>query len=110
MAHIPFRAELVSDDRVILTHTPQGIETAPPPALAGKIEVRGVGILELPYRRSAMLTLAIDLVAADDIPRYPLDRATATFLGVEIPLVHLAPFEASAPVKLLLALHRACGC
>jgi HPr kinase/phosphorylase len=110
MAPIPFRAELVADDRVILTRTPRGIETAPPPALAGKIEVRGVGILEVPYRSSALLTLAVDLVAADDVPRYPLDRATATFLGIEVPLVQLAPFEASAPVKLLLALHTAGGC
>jgi HPr kinase/phosphorylase len=107
LAHIPHRAELVSDDQVLLARTQQGIETAPPPAIAGRIEVRGIGIVPLPYRASAHLVLVADLVSAGEVPRYPLEPATARFLGLEVPLVRLAPFETSAAVKLLLALHAA---
>lgn len=107
MAHISRQAELLSDDQVILSRTPAGIETTPPTTIAGRIEVRGLGILELPYRASALLALVADLVSPADVPRYPLEPVTEAFLGVEIPVIRLSPFEASAPVKLLLALHAA---
>lgn len=96
--------ELVADDQVILALRDGAIEVTPPPAIAGKIEVRGLGILTLPHRPAARLALVIDLVAPADVPRYPLDPAVATLLGAEVPLMRLAPFEASAPLKLALAL------
>lgn len=107
LAHVPLRAELVSDDQVVLSRTPLGIQTAPPAAIAGRIEVRGIGIVALPYCPAAQLALVVDLVAADKVPRYPLDPVTVRFLGLAVPVVELAPFEASAAVKLLLALHAA---
>jgi serine kinase of HPr protein (carbohydrate metabolism regulator) len=107
LAHAADRAELVSDDQVILSRTAKGIETTAPPTIAGKIEVRGLGIVELPYRASACLALVVDIVPAEDVPRYPLDQLTAVFWDIEVPVVRLAAFEASAPVKLLLALNAA---
>jgi serine kinase of HPr protein (carbohydrate metabolism regulator) len=107
LAHIPFRAELLADDQVILSCSSAGIETTSPPAIAGRIEVRGLGVLELPFRASAHLALVVDLVPPEEVQRYPLEPMTATFLGIEVPVVRLTPFEASAPVKLLLALHAA---
>lgn len=98
------RAELVSDDQVMLTLTAAGIEASAPASIAGRIEVRGLGIMALPHRASARLALVVDLVAPADVPRYPLDPTTALFFGLEVPAVRLAAFEASAPVKLLLAL------
>lgn len=107
LAHIPLRAELVSDDQVRLAAKEGGIEIAPPATIAGKIEVRGLGILTLPFRASARLALVVDLVPPDEVPRYPLEPASATYLGINIPLVRLAPFEPSAAVKLVLALDAA---
>jgi serine kinase of HPr protein (carbohydrate metabolism regulator) len=95
---------LVSDDQVSLTRAGEGVEADPPPAIAGKIEVRGLGILALPFRPGARLALVVDLVPAAEVPRFPLDPISARYLGVAFPLLRLAAFEASAPVKLLLAL------
>jgi serine kinase of HPr protein (carbohydrate metabolism regulator) len=107
LAHSPLRAELVSDDQVCLTLSDGAIVVGPPPAIAGKIEVRGLGILTLPYRPSARLALIVDLVPAADVPRCPLDAVVATYLGVEIPVLRLAAFQLSTPVKLILALETA---
>jgi hypothetical protein len=47
--------------------------------------------------------LAVELVAPQRIERMP-EPARYAMLGVTLPLLHLAPFEASAPAKLRLAL------
>ncbi len=103
------RAELVSDDQVRLVATARGIEVSPPPSIAGRMEVRGLGIVELPWRARAWLSLVVDLVAPSEIARYPLDDLTADLLGFPVPLIRLAAFECSAPVKLILALEKAPG-
>lgn len=104
LAHIPHRAELVADDQVRLTLNGGLVETSAPPTIAGKMEVRGLGILAFPYRAAARLTLVVDLVPAADVPRYPFDATSAYYLGVEVPLLRLAAFESSSTVKLILAL------
>ena len=104
LPHVPHRAELVADDPVALTRTYDGIDVSAPPAIAGKLEVRGLGVLEMPYRASARLALVIDLVPPDEVPRYPLEEVTTIFLGRAVPTLRLAPFEASSPAKLALAL------
>ncbi|WP_295557491.1 HPr kinase/phosphatase C-terminal domain-containing protein [uncultured Hyphomicrobium sp.] len=107
LAHIPSRAELLADDQVCLLAKGGTIEASPPPTIAGKIEVRGLGIVTLPHRAAARLALVVDLVTAGDVPRYPLDATSANYLGIEVPLLRLAPFESSSPVKLILALDAA---
>ncbi|MBX9863360.1 MAG: HPr kinase/phosphatase C-terminal domain-containing protein [Hyphomicrobium sp.] len=100
------RVELLSDDQVWLTRNGRGIIAVPPPAIAGKIEVRGLGIVEVPYCSAASVALAIDLVPPDLVPRMPLEKLTTELLGAAVPLLRLAPFEASAPLKVILALAR----
>jgi len=78
---------------------------SPPETIAGKIEVRGLGIVELPHRREARLALVADLVSAEEVPRMPPHPCSRiTLAGVALPVVKLAPFELSAPLKLKLAL------
>jgi hypothetical protein len=49
-----------------------------------------------------------DLVTSDQVPRLPPEPWDRTALaGVDIPLLKLSPFEASAPLKLKMALLRA---
>lgn len=107
LAHSLLRAELVSDDQVRLTLSNGAIEASPPPAIAGKIEVRGIGILTLPYRPSARLALVVDLVPAAEVPRFPLEAVRETYLGIEVPVLRLAASQPSTPLKLILALEMA---
>lgn len=100
------RVQLLSDDQVWLTRDVRGIEATPPPAIAGKIEVRGLGIVEVSYCASARLALVIDLVPPDRVPRFPLEELFTELLGTPVPLLRLTPFEASAPLKVVLALAR----
>ena len=69
----------------------------------GLIEVRGVGILRLDTFLEAPLALVVDLVPAAQVERLPEPRCE-TVLGLAVPLIALAPFEASAAAKLRFAL------
>ena len=72
------------------------------------MEVRGVGIVEVKHLEQAELALVVDLVPQlADVERLPDDDATARLLGVGVPLVRLCPWEASAAIKLAVALARA---
>jgi len=97
---------LVADDQVWIERQKDGgLAASAPPSLAGKIEVRGLGILDLPHRPNARLILVADLVSAEEVPRMPPDPpARITLAGVALPVVKLAPFELSAALKLKLAL------
>ncbi len=96
-------AELVSDDQIALTRRAGEVVMSAPPAISGMIEARGVGLLRLPRLAEAALRLVVDLVPAAGIERLPEQRS-CDILGVPVPLIALAPFEASAAAKLHLAL------
>ena len=96
---------LVADDQTRLTRSGRTLIATPPATLAGLIEVRGVGIAKLARGQvlaRAPLSLLVDLVPADRIERLP-DSARENLLGVDLPLLALAPFEVSAAAKLRLA-------
>jgi len=78
-------AALVADDRVELERRGGALIASAPAALAGLIEVRGVGIVRLPAAPEAVLTLAVDLDRAP-AARMP-QRVTITWLGVEVELI-----------------------
>lgn len=103
---IPAAAHLVADDRVLVSLDDGRLSVEAPETIRGKLEVRGVGILEVPYERTAELALIAELVAPGAVERLPDPTPTRELLGVSLPVLRLAPFEASAPVKLLLALAR----
>ncbi|WP_194743542.1 HPr kinase/phosphorylase [Thermaurantiacus tibetensis] len=102
-------AMLVADDRVELrVHGDGGIEAAPPPRLAGLLELRGVGILRLPWRAPAALRLALDLDREPErLPPPPAEWPRLAFGPASLPVLGFRPFEASAPAKALAALARA---
>jgi HPr kinase/phosphorylase len=95
---------LVADDCVELRRHGSRVLASAPGSIHGKIEVRGVGIVEIEALPSCELVLAVDLVAPDALERMPETGATARLAGVELPLLRLAPFETSAPIKLALQL------
>ncbi len=96
-------ARLVADDQVVLVVKDEQLVAAPPPVLAGRLEVRGVGIAELPYQPEVTLVLIVKLVPSDAVERLP-QPGFETIAGIRVPLIALAPFEASAPAKIRLAL------
>ncbi|MBT3809236.1 MAG: serine/threonine protein kinase [Rhodospirillaceae bacterium] len=99
-------ARLVADDQTELQNVNGAVAARAPETIAGKIEVRGLGILELPYLDTVALTLVCDLVAADQVVRHP-DPGSVNIAGVALPQLALTPFEASAPVKLRLGVEAA---
>ncbi|MBL6957805.1 MAG: HPr kinase/phosphatase C-terminal domain-containing protein [Rhodospirillales bacterium] len=96
-------ALLVADDRVnIMSHRDGHLTLSAPAELAGKMEVRGIGIVTLEAVPESLLRLVFDLVAGDQVERLP-EAATLDFLGTSVPLYRLDPFDASAPAKIHLA-------
>lgn len=99
-------ARLVADDQTELRCVDGVLTACAPKTLAGKIEVRGVGIMELPYLDVVSLVLVCDLAAPEQIERLP-EPAFVFIEDVELPLLTVAPFEASAPAKLRLGFEAA---
>jgi HPr kinase/phosphorylase len=96
-------ARLVADDQAELRRAGERILVRAPAAITNLIEVRGVGILRVNAVAEAPLTLLIDLVSSAEVERLP-ERRFEEVLGVAIPVIALAAFEASAAAKLRLAL------
>jgi HPr kinase/phosphorylase len=77
---------LVSDDRVILAERHGRLVASAVPAVAGLIEIRGLGIVRVPFQNAAVIRLLVDLEA--DPPRLPDDSALiAAVGGVSLPRI-----------------------
>lgn len=95
-------AELVADDRVVLTRRGKRLFAAAPHNLAGLIEIRGAGLRRLPHLAEAAVDLVVDL-GAPDAARLPAPEALRTQIeGVEIE--RLPVFPAGDPLQQVLAL------
>jgi HPr kinase/phosphorylase len=94
---------LVSDDQTVLTRENETLVATSPNAITGQIEIRGVGILPVAAARRAPLALVLDLVPSEQVDRFPEPRR-CQYLGVDVPLLNIAPFEVSAAAKVRLAL------
>ncbi|MEL6374958.1 MAG: hypothetical protein AAFR04_13440 [Pseudomonadota bacterium] len=97
-------ATLISDDRCVLQPGDANtLMVSAPGTLAGKLEVRGLGIIAVAHQAPTPLRLVVDIVAPSAIARMP-EPEHVDLDGIAVPRVALAPFEASAPIKLLIAL------
>ncbi len=96
-------ADLIADDQAILQRSGERVVVSAPDAIAGMIEVRGVGIVRIDAMAAAPLALIVDLLLSGEIERLPEPRFEDV-LGVAVPLIALAPFEASAAAKLRVIL------
>lgn len=95
-------AILIADDQTRIEPRGDEIVATVPPPIAGLIEVRGVGLLTIAYRPEALVRLAIDLVPGGEIERMP-EPAHVEYFGIQIPLLMLDPWTASAAAKVRLA-------
>jgi HPr kinase/phosphorylase len=97
-------ARLVADDRAELETVGGRLLVRPAPALAGLIEVHGLGIRRLPYEPVAVVGLVADL-AAVDAQRLPEREQTRVIIdGIALARIAVAPGEAALP-RLIAALH-----
>jgi serine kinase of HPr protein (carbohydrate metabolism regulator) len=101
------RPALVADDQVELARDGSRVLATCPEAIRGKLEVRGLGILDLPALPACEMVLAVDLVGPEEVERLPEPGASVRLVGIDVPLIRLAPFEESAAIKLALALAQA---
>lgn len=85
---------LVADDQVCIV---DGFATAPA-ALAGLLEVRGLGIVKLPFVQCVRLALAVELARGPRMPEPTWHSSTG------LPLVLVDPTLCSAPARVVLAL------
>jgi serine kinase of HPr protein (carbohydrate metabolism regulator) len=100
-------ATLVSDDYTVLVLRGGQLFASPPTSIAGRIEVRHVGIVTMANLHNVPVALAIRL---DDKPDRMPDRTLhIPIMGVEIPILCLDAREASAPIKAELALRTLVG-
>lgn len=101
-------AVLVADDQVLLSREEDRIMARPPEILAGLLEVRGLGILKFPYRAPVPVGVAIELAEPGELERMP-EAETLSLLDKSIPLYRVIAREASAPIKVRLAMQHAAG-
>ena len=95
---------LVSDDQTIVRKDGDRVLASAPPTIHGKLEIRGIGIVEMEPVSDVPLALVVEL--ASDIQRLPDDSRERLVLDVNIPLISVDAMTASAPSKVALALDR----
>ncbi|MGH6944645.1 MAG: HPr kinase/phosphorylase [Geminicoccaceae bacterium] len=96
-------AILVADDQVLIERVGAGLCARPAEALAGLLEVRGVGIQKLPHSPASSLRLVAQLEPDGILPRLP-ERTSYSLLGVELPQLRLDPRLPSACAQVRIAL------
>jgi HPr kinase/phosphorylase len=94
---------LVADDQLLVERCGERLIGRAPAALAGLIEVRGLGIMRIAHCAAVPLALMVELDAAGSWPRLP-EPLTQELLGVVLPCVRLDPRAPSTCAKIKLAL------
>ena len=95
---------LVSDDRTIVRKEGNRLIASAPPTIKGKLEIRGVGIVEMESVSDIPVAMVVELTS--DIQRLPDDDRERLILGAAIPLISVDAMTASAPSKVAIALER----
>ena len=95
---------LVSDDQTIVKRDGERLVATPPPTIAGKLEIRGIGIMEMECVSDVPVALIVELTS--EIQRIPDDSRERPILGVRLPLISIDAMNASAGSKVALALDR----
>lgn len=94
-------ATLVADDRTIVTREGAHAIATSPATIAGRIEVRGIGIVAI--NSVDYVSLALVVTLSRDIERMPV-TARRDVAGIPLRVIRLDPREPSAPIKCEIAL------
>lgn len=94
-------ATLVSDDYCNMDNEGGHLVAKAPKQIAGKIEIRGHGIVDMPYLSSIRIRLVVDLAKKENIDRLP-ETQTCMIENIMIPHLSLDPDAPSAAAKIRL--------
>ena len=100
-------ATLISDDYTLLQRAGRELLASPPDTIAGQIEVRGLGVLPMPYIEKIPVALLVRLTDAPE--RLPLAEEVRRIAGLDIREVAIDARTASAAIKVELALRHLTG-
>ena len=95
---------LVSDDQTVVRKDGERLIASAPPNIAGKLEIRGIGIVEMEPATNVPVALLVELTS--EIQRLPDESRERPLLGIKLPLISIDAMTASAPSKVALALDR----
>ena len=96
LALIDRGAQLVGDDGVALERRGERLWASPPPNISGKLEIRNVGIVELPVTEAPVaLVVRLD----EDAPRYVEEAERIELQGCTLPLIRLWPGSPVLPLR-----------
>ena len=95
---------LVSDDQTVVQKRGEQLHASPPATIRGKLEIRGLGIIDMPFVADVPVALVVELTG--DIQRLPDDSRYRVICGVSVPLISVDALSASAAAKVALALDR----
>jgi serine kinase of HPr protein (carbohydrate metabolism regulator) len=101
-------ARLIADDQTTLVRRGDALLASPPATIAGRLEVRGLGLMALAHVADVPLAAVFDLVGAGALERLP-EPATVEILNILLPLIRLDPTVPSAAAKVRLAVHQLRG-
>jgi len=102
-------AGLVADDQVVLTRNGDDLIASAPGRIAGLLEVRGLGLVRVAPARAVRLALVVDLEAAENIERYPVEKSEVVLLGCAVARVAIDASAPSAPARVRAALAHVVG-
>jgi len=84
-------AMLVADDRAALRVEAGGLVASVPEAIAGQMEIRGIGIVRRAYVSEAAVSLVVDLLPLAECPRLPTpEERRAVLSGIALPRIFIA--------------------
>lgn len=90
-------AWLVADDRVVLEAVNGRLLAKAPEVISGKIEIRGLGIRQVPHEALALVSLVVD-IGAPDAARMPEPESSETeIMGVKLSRLPASTREAAFP-------------
>ena len=95
---------LVSDDQTIVKRAGDRLVASAPPTIAGKLEIRGIGIVDMDAVDNVPVALIVELTG--EFQRLPDDSPERQILGVRLPLICVDAMTASAASKVAVGLDR----
>ncbi len=101
LALIERGAQLIGDDGVTLTRNGKQVVASPPPNITGKLDIRGVGIVDL---STASAPLALILTLTDNAPRYREFADRRDLFGCAVPALPFVPGTIAPAERALWAL------
>lgn len=95
-------AIMIGDDQSLIANASDRLIARCPQTNEGKLEVRGYGIVDAPYIRSAVINLAVEIVPHENIDRMP-EKNTKTIDGVQLPLIFVPRHDLQQSEQIIMA-------